>query len=189
MDQTVALLKQVCRDVIAPLIRADGGVPYLVEVRSDLLVLHLAGRCSGCPGFSFTIRTLIEPCVRSIDPSVRVVVTHGAALPANATLIEEPIEDPATEHTGLSSPSSNLSAADDPLDDSEYCPGPDTSVDIANTIFDLSQFAEVSDPVPADIDPNHADPAALASDSDTASDAASDGPPIDAPSSGAAASS
>lgn len=79
---------ELCRDVIAPLIAADGGQVYLVCATQQELVLHLAGRCSGCPGFCCTVSTLIEPCVHAINPDARVVVTHGALHPLNAVRIE-----------------------------------------------------------------------------------------------------
>lgn len=79
---------KLCRDVIAPLIAADGGQVYLVRATQQELVLHLGGRCSGCPGFCCTVSTLIEPCVHAIKPDVHVVVTNGALIPSNAVKIE-----------------------------------------------------------------------------------------------------
>jgi Fe-S cluster biogenesis protein NfuA len=78
----------LCRDVLRPLIEADEGKLFLVSADEGELVLHLGGTCAGCPGAPLTIRTLIEPAVRAIDPSVRVVVTVGAKRPENAVLVE-----------------------------------------------------------------------------------------------------
>lgn len=78
----------LCRDVLRPLIEADEGKLFLVSADEGELVLHLGGTCSGCPGAPLTIRTLIEPAVKAIDPSVRVVVTVGAKQPEQAVLVE-----------------------------------------------------------------------------------------------------
>ena len=83
-------LLKLCRDVLAPLVRADGGDMYVVAVEPDQLTLHLAGTCAGCPGASFTARSVIEPAVHAIAPSARVVVTNGVRIPEGASLIHEP---------------------------------------------------------------------------------------------------
>jgi len=112
---------------LRPLIEADGGKLYLVKAESDQLSLHLGGACSGCPGASLTIRTLIEPAARAIDPQVRVVVTVGAKRPENAVLVEaaepstdagaqtgevgEALEEPGSADSGDAAPDS-----EDPFD-------------------------------------------------------------------------
>jgi Fe-S cluster biogenesis protein NfuA len=88
MDAARQRFVALCRDVLRPLIEADDGKLYLVSVTEGQLTLHLGGSCSGCPGASLTIRTLIEPAVRAIDPNVRVVVTVGAKQPEDAVLVE-----------------------------------------------------------------------------------------------------
>lgn len=80
---TEQILK-VCREVIAPLVRADGGELHVVEVEADRITLHLSGRCSGCPGVLLTSRAVIEPAVHAVAPSVRVVVTAGVRVPEGA---------------------------------------------------------------------------------------------------------
>ena len=91
---------ELCRDVLRPLIEADDGKLYLVSANDDELKLHLGGSCSGCPGAPLTIRTLIEPAARAIDPNVRVVVTVGAKRPDNAVPVvaaEEVAEESAPD--------------------------------------------------------------------------------------------
>jgi Fe-S cluster biogenesis protein NfuA len=85
MPATIDSLLKVCRDVIAPLVRADGGEVYVVAVEPDHLTLHLAGTCSGCPGVSLTIRSMIEPAVHAVAPTAKIVVTSGVRIPEGAS--------------------------------------------------------------------------------------------------------
>lgn len=87
MAATIEQLIRICREVIAPLVRADGGELYIVAIEPDQLTLHLAGLCSGCPGATLTKRAVIEPAVHAVAPSARVVVTNGARIPEGASLI------------------------------------------------------------------------------------------------------
>ncbi|MCC6552598.1 MAG: NifU family protein [Polyangiaceae bacterium] len=87
MPASIDQLLKVCREVIAPLVKADGGEFYIVAVEPDHLTLHLAGACSGCPGATLTTRAVIEPAVLAVAPSARVVVTSGVRVPEGASLI------------------------------------------------------------------------------------------------------
>jgi Fe-S cluster biogenesis protein NfuA len=61
------------RDILQPLVRADGGEVELVSVDRDSVVLRLGGTCSGCPGRSCTTSEVIEPLVKKVlGPSVSV---------------------------------------------------------------------------------------------------------------------
>lgn len=96
-------LIDLCRDVLRPLIEADEGKLYLVAAKEGELAVHLGGTCSGCPGADLTIRTLIEPTVRELDPDLRVTVTVGAKIPPDAVPIEsvgaqQDAEQDAAEH-------------------------------------------------------------------------------------------
>jgi Fe-S cluster biogenesis protein NfuA len=82
-----AKLLAVCREVVAPLVRADGGEVYLVEAQANTITLHLAGTCAGCPGARITAASVIEPAIRAVDPSVRVTVTAGILVPPRAVPI------------------------------------------------------------------------------------------------------
>ncbi len=80
-------LVRICTEILAPLVRQDGGELYLVSAEQDRLSLHLAGRCSGCPGTAFTTSTIIEPLLHMVAPSVHVTVTSGFQVPQGAALI------------------------------------------------------------------------------------------------------
>lgn len=89
MSDTREEILRVVRDVVAPLVRADGGRIYLVAADGDAVSLHLAGRFSGCPGNTLAIRRIIEPAILAIAPGARVTITSGALTPADATLLAE----------------------------------------------------------------------------------------------------
>lgn len=80
-------LLQVVRDVIGPLVRADGGSIYVVAVEPNHLSLHLAGRFAGCPGTPQVVRGIIEPAVRAVAPSARLEVSSGIRVPEGASLV------------------------------------------------------------------------------------------------------
>lgn len=75
---------RVVREVLAPLVRADGGELYLVRVEDDTVDLHLAGRYAGCPGNALARRQVIEPAIRAVAPNAHVSVSSGALVPKGA---------------------------------------------------------------------------------------------------------
>jgi len=87
MAASIDQLLRICREVIAPLVRADGGELYVVAIEPDSLSLHLAGTCSGCPGKPYTASHVIEPAIHAVAPSARVKVTNGAIIPDGASRI------------------------------------------------------------------------------------------------------
>lgn len=87
MPANIDQMLKVCREVIAPLIRADQGEIYLVAVEPDQISLHLAGMCAGCPGVNLTVKGVIEPAVHAVAPTARVVVSSGIRIPDGASLI------------------------------------------------------------------------------------------------------
>ena len=86
MTFSIDQLLKVLKDVLAPLIRADGGEVYVVAVEANHLSLHLAGRYAGCPGAPLVIRGIIEPAIRSIAPTARLDVSVGIKVPDGASL-------------------------------------------------------------------------------------------------------
>jgi len=82
------LVAKLCREVLAPLVRADGGVLYLVSVTADDVHIHLAGTCSGCPGASITRDRLLEPALTTVAPKAKLRVTTGWRVPNDAEKIE-----------------------------------------------------------------------------------------------------
>ncbi len=71
------------------MLKADGGTLYIVAVEDDVLMLHMAGQCSGCPGAPTTSKSIIEPLVRSLASGIRLAITAGARMPQGAIAIEE----------------------------------------------------------------------------------------------------
>ena len=82
---------RVIREILAPLIHADGGELYVVRAADDTLELHLGGRYAGCPGNTLTTRRVIEPAIRAVAPRARVVVTSGVLIPDGAERMDEPV--------------------------------------------------------------------------------------------------
>lgn len=80
---------RVVHDILAPLVRADGGDVYVVRAEDDAVELHLAGRFSGCPGNTLAKRRVIEPAIQAVVPSAQVTVTSGAIVPEGAQKIED----------------------------------------------------------------------------------------------------
>jgi Fe-S cluster biogenesis protein NfuA len=78
---------KLCRDVLSPLVAADGGVMYIVRADAEEVHLHLTGTCAGCPGAALTRDGIIAPAVRTVAPKARVVVTTGPRVPEGAKKI------------------------------------------------------------------------------------------------------
>ena len=74
-------IERICREILAPLIRADGGEMHLVKLEGDDVHIHLSGACAGCPGAAVTNDQVILPALRSASPKVRVVLTTGIRIP------------------------------------------------------------------------------------------------------------
>lgn len=85
MTASIDQLLKVLKEVIAPLIRADGGEVYIVAVEANHLSLHLAGRYAGCPGAPLVVRGIIEPAVRCVAPTARLDVSVGISIPLGAS--------------------------------------------------------------------------------------------------------
>jgi len=75
---------RVVRDVLAPLVRADGGDLYLVSVEDTGVSLHVTGRFSGCPGNTLARRRIFEPPLVAVAPGITVTLTSGPLIPAGA---------------------------------------------------------------------------------------------------------
>ena len=88
---------KICEEILAPLIRADGGELFLVSIEPDSITLHLAGKYSGCPGTSLTSSTIIEPAIRAVAPAMRVVVTSGFQIPAGASPVAQTAVSPTAQ--------------------------------------------------------------------------------------------
>ncbi|HEX3345824.1 MAG TPA: NifU family protein [Polyangiaceae bacterium] len=85
MDDTVKeQIAKVCREILAPIVKTDGGEMYLVRFDGDDLHIHLAGTCAGCPGSSITGDKVLLPALRTAAPKLRLVVTTGVRVPEGA---------------------------------------------------------------------------------------------------------
>jgi Fe-S cluster biogenesis protein NfuA len=78
---------RICREILAPLVKSDGGELYLVRVEGDDVHIHLSGTCAGCPGSSITSDKVILPALRAASPKLRVVLTTGVKIPDGAKLL------------------------------------------------------------------------------------------------------
>lgn len=78
----------IIREVLAPLVREDGGELYLVEANSERVALHLSGKFAGCPGNDVVARRVFEPALRAVCPKVKVSVTWGRLLPPGAKQVD-----------------------------------------------------------------------------------------------------
>jgi Fe-S cluster biogenesis protein NfuA len=89
MGDIRAEISKVLREIVGPLVRADGGELYLVDANDEGVVLHLSGRFSGCPGNTLATRRVIEPAIFAVAPRVRVTVTSGPLIPKGAERVEK----------------------------------------------------------------------------------------------------
>jgi Fe-S cluster biogenesis protein NfuA len=80
-------LAKLCREVLGPLVRADGGEMHLVAATGDDVHIHLSGTCAGCPGAALTRDRVLAPIILAAFPKARVVVTTGFDVPDGAMQI------------------------------------------------------------------------------------------------------
>jgi Fe-S cluster biogenesis protein NfuA len=81
-------LMKLCKEVLAPLLRADGGKLYIVALEPTRLSLHVAGKFGGCPGTPLVVKQIIEPAVRAMAPHIELSVTCGMRIPDGASLLQ-----------------------------------------------------------------------------------------------------
>jgi Fe-S cluster biogenesis protein NfuA len=75
---------EVIRELVAPLVRADGGEIYIVSADDAGVALHVTGRYAGCPGNTLARRRVIEPLIVKRVPGARVMLSSGPLLPKGA---------------------------------------------------------------------------------------------------------
>ncbi len=87
-DESVKVnVTRICREILAPLVKSDGGEFYLVRFDGDDVHIHLSGTCAGCPGSAITGDKIILPALRAASPKVRIVLTTGVTVPDGAEKI------------------------------------------------------------------------------------------------------
>lgn len=65
--------KKLVDEVLAPLIKADGGVIELVGIVDKRLLVRLTGTCAGCPGRPYTLARIVEPAAKKwLGDDIRV---------------------------------------------------------------------------------------------------------------------
>ncbi len=79
---------RVVREILAPLVHADGGELYLVSVDDSGVALHLSGRFSGCAGNTLARRRVLEPLIAAAVPGAYVTMTTGPLVPQGAQKIQ-----------------------------------------------------------------------------------------------------
>jgi Fe-S cluster biogenesis protein NfuA len=77
-------ITSICREILAPLVKTDGGEMFFVRFEGDDVHIHLAGACAGCPGASLTGDKVILPALRTALPKVRLVISTGIKIPDGA---------------------------------------------------------------------------------------------------------
>ena len=85
---TTSVVTAAFRDIIAPLVRADGGHLYLLSVTRDEVHVHLTGTCAGCPGASTTRDKMMQPILSSVAPNIQIRLTTGWSVPDGAKELE-----------------------------------------------------------------------------------------------------
>ena len=78
---------ETLKNLVVPLVAADGGEVWLVRAGEDEVAIHLTGTCSGCPGATLTARGVIEPAIHTVAKSAKVIVTTGMKIPEGAQRI------------------------------------------------------------------------------------------------------
>jgi Fe-S cluster biogenesis protein NfuA len=93
-------LTELLDDILGPLVQADQGELYIVDLEPHRVALHLRGRFSGCPGNDLVIQHIIEPALKAVAPQCRVSITSGEIIPEGAELWQQPKRNnPAPERT------------------------------------------------------------------------------------------
>jgi len=87
MGSPEAEILALIREVLSPLVRADGGELYVVSVAERSVLLHLSGRFSGCPGNTLARRRVIEPVLLTRFPDLKVEITSGPVVPKGAEAV------------------------------------------------------------------------------------------------------
>ena len=83
-EEIIRLLK----NIVVPLVEADGGEMFLVSGDATRLAFHLAGHLAGAPGNSLICRRILEPVIHSIAPDAEVILSAGWRIPDGAVRLE-----------------------------------------------------------------------------------------------------
>ena len=84
----VEALKKMLREVLGPLLAAEGAALYLVSAGEKAVHLHLGGTLSGSPAKDVVTTHLVEPAIKKLAPKAKVTVSCGYTLPKGAELLD-----------------------------------------------------------------------------------------------------
>lgn len=87
MGSAETAIRELVREVVGPLVRADGGALHLVSVADSSISLHLSGRFSGCPGNTLARRRVIEPVLQKRFPDLKIEISSGPLVPDGAEAV------------------------------------------------------------------------------------------------------
>lgn len=75
-------VEEILSECVRPVLKADGGNVRLERVQDDGTVfISLTGRCAGCPGAEYTLKALIDPCLKKAFPNIKNVLAVPWHLP------------------------------------------------------------------------------------------------------------
>jgi Fe-S cluster biogenesis protein NfuA len=75
----------VIREVLAPMVAADGGRLYVIRADAERVDLHLAGRFAGN---LVATQRVIQPAIAAVAPRAELTVTWGRLVPTGAQAID-----------------------------------------------------------------------------------------------------
>jgi len=81
-------VERICKEILQPMVKADGGDLYLVNVTTEDVHIHLSGACAGCPGAQMTRDRMMEPLIVHAAPKAKLTLTTGFRVPEGARKIE-----------------------------------------------------------------------------------------------------
>jgi Fe-S cluster biogenesis protein NfuA len=84
----IEALKTMLREVVCPLLAAEGATLYIVSADDGAIHLHLGGTLSGSPAKDVVTSHIVEPAIKSVAPKAKLVVSSGYTLPEGAELLE-----------------------------------------------------------------------------------------------------
>ena len=93
MDRRYDDIIRTLKDIVVPLVEADGGEIFLVSGNASRFTLHLAGHLAGAPGKSLICRRILEPVIHIIAPDAEVVLSAGWRIPEGAVRLESGTKD------------------------------------------------------------------------------------------------
>lgn len=70
--EKIEILKKTIEEV-RPALQRDGGDIELQDVKSDIVIVKLSGKCSGCAMQKSTIDCIVLPFIQRVIPSIKKI--------------------------------------------------------------------------------------------------------------------